>query len=421
MLEVKVSEFSNPQYAMQYNQVVVPTFSWEGDHYYFLYNFQTGLLKTYKVSLLSKNNDFFDYINKRFNIIIKANSAIDIMPHTCIIHKDKIYVFMINMPYFLIIDTKTDQLQIVEDPDKKLISSTNIIRNDHLYYARYSIDDRIYNLKDGRFLDTQIVKMNINSLDVKVISDFKSSDICHSVSVSPDEKYIIAIVANSDPVMKFRGSEIERSRDELKELGDKGVCESQIHIFLSSDKKHKKIPRYDTLGHIEFGYKDSDVCYISAHNLTTNQNNNFTYCMGSASILKLKLSDDSEIIDIYTSDDFFRMPCHKLYRKNSTDYIIANSYPRQVHLINADTMKGEQKIYFSKDQKQVTMKNGAFRLPRVDPTPFSVAAYDNSDYIYTVDQKYISLFDTSKHEVLYQIPYNVENKPISIRGHSCFA
>jgi len=404
------------------DKIFIPSYGWNKNHYYHYIDFGDSSYKHWKVSYkkdyqnmqnhlkdnadYSPNDDLLDHINFSF------------VPHSSIINDNNIYVFSVNAVYFTVINTKLNTVRQIYEEQHKMISSTNVIFGDFLFYGRYSAEDRLRNIVHKTPIPSEIVCLNLKTMQTEVICSFESCNIIHSVSINPGGRYIIAVSTTADPNIPFTKGKKSYSEDELEQMLDAGLNDSQIHIFDRETNTYQVILMDDSPAHIEFG-KDPDICYISSHSLGVNPYNGFVYCFGKGAINRLSLSQSSEITSKYQGEDFSRLSTHKVFQRNDKEFIAVTVYPQQIFILDAGTMQIVTKIQLGDSIVPATLNHGAYRYPRVDKTPFSVHPINESPYLFLITGKKIQVynFDKMKEEVIYQ--YNILKDPIAVLGHSC--
>ena len=339
------------------------------------------------------------------------------VPHSSIIHNDRVYVFSVNAVYFTVIDTKLNTVCQVYEEQQKMISSTNVIVGDSLFYGRYSAEDRLKNIVYGTPIPSEIVCLNLKTLQTEVICMFESCNIIHSGSVNPEGRYIIAISTTADPYIPFSQRKKTYSEDELKKMLDAGLKDSQVHIFDRKQRTYQVILMNDSPAHVEFG-NDPNTCYISSHSLGVNPYDGFVYCFGKGAINRLTLGQTSKVTQKYQGEDFSRLSTHKVYERNGKQFIAVTVYPQQIYIIEAESMRLTAKIKLADSIMPATLQHGAYRYPRVDKTPFSVHPINDSPYFLLITGKAIQVYNYDKMEEEYRYLYNVLKDPIAVLGHS---
>lgn len=409
----------------EYNRkLFIPAYSWNEKHYYYLVDTEKKDVTRWAVNIQGAKTKLKNYMEKNYEYhwINKILDALDFsfVPHSSLYHKGKIYVSSVNSYYIIVLDVETGGYEIIYDEEMKMISSTNAIIDDNFIYVRYGFKNRVDNVQHGTLLQAETISYNLKDRTYKVLNTFECNDIVHSVSMTPDNKYIISISTKSDPYVPFTDNPKEMYSDKsyMRKMYEEGLKDSQIHVYDRENKSLKIIELNDTPAHIEHDLHDPSLCYISSHSLGVNQIDGFIYSFGKSSINKLKLQEDSCITDKYQSMDFLRIPSHKLFSYNDKNLIAATVFPQQVHIIDYDTMEIYKKIYLTKDVPAISFSDGPFRYPRADKTPFSVHPMNESPYMYLIGGKNIRLYNMDTDKVEATIYYNKQNDPIAVLGHS---
>lgn len=187
------AEFIIPH--ITYRKIVIPAYCWNGQHCYYYYDFEKNQLRKYSTNIKKRKQYISEYLKQKFSYHLKEDLLnpfnFALVPHSSLIYNDFIFIFMVNSYFFVMINTKSNEMRFIEDPDKKMISSTNTILDNCLYYARYSIEDRYYNLMENRDMKTEIIKYNLITNKFTVLKKFFSCNICHSFSVTIMENSIL--------------------------------------------------------------------------------------------------------------------------------------------------------------------------------------------------------------------------------------
>lgn len=402
--------------------IFIPAYGWNQKHYYTYIDFKNKIMKKWNVSYKEDFDKFMREMEvnhgykQKNNVLETFNFAF--VPHSSIIYKNKVFVFMVNCFYFIIIDLVTNEIEQVFDNNMMLISSTNMIVNDTLYYGRYSVEDRLDNINKKRVMHSEIVAYDLNQKTHKVLGEFESCNIIHSVAINPTKEYIIAVSTTARPKVPFYKYKYEYTVEEMKELLDKGLEASEIHVINVQNYKSKIIYLPNSPAHVEFDKYDQNLCYISSHSLGVNEFDGFVYCFGEGAINKLLLNMNSQIIDMYANDDFSRLSTHKLYLYENKQYIAVTVYPQQVHILDSADMSLVKKIKLNPSLPDATLHNGAYRYPRIDRTPFSLHPFDNSCYMFLVfgGKVWVYNHELEKPEIVFN--YNINKDPIAVLGHS---
>ncbi|QUI21836.1 hypothetical protein HZI73_05780 [Vallitalea pronyensis] len=408
-----------------YNKrIFVPAYSWNEKHYYYLIDTENKAVKRWVVDIHTAKTKLKTYMKENHHYTWR-NKLLDALefsfvPHSSIYHHGKIYVSSVNSYYMIVLDAEHNTYDIILDNEMKMISSTNVIMDDHIIYVRYSAKNRVDNVQHGVPLQAETVRYNLNDKTYTVINRFECNNIVHSVSITPDNKYIISVATTSDPYVAFTENPKAMYQDKpyMRKMLEKGLKESQIHIYDIEKNTFKVIELNNTPAHIEHDLHDPSLCYISSHSLGVNQIDGFIYSFGKSSINKLKLQEESIITDTYESMDFLRIPSHKLFTYNNRKLIAATVFPQQIHIIDYHTMEIYKKIYLDKAIEPVDFSDGPFKYPRADKTPFSVHPISESPYMYFVGGKSIKLYNQETDKTECVIHYNKNNDPIAVLGHS---
>ncbi|MFZ5351516.1 MAG: hypothetical protein ACOZCL_02195 [Bacillota bacterium] len=404
--------------------IFVPAYSWNEKHYYYLINTKDSKITRWVIDIQTAKNKLKDFMRENFDhtwddsVLDAFNFAF--VPHSSIYHKGKIYVSGVNSYYIIVLDLCTDSYEVIVDNEMKMISSTNTIIDDHLIYARYSVSDRVDNIKNETPMKAETVSYDLNVKSWKVVNEYECINILHSVAVTPDKKFTISISTTSNPNVEFleNSKEMYKDKDYMRKMFAAGLKKSQIHIHNNESKKLKVIDLYNTPAHIEYDLHDPSLCYISSHSLGVNAYDGFVYSFGKSSINKLHLKEEPEIIGVYEEMDFLRIPSHKLFTYKNKKLIAATVYPYQIHVIDYDTMSIYKKIHLEDKKYSTDFSDGPFKYPRVDSTPFSVHPVSDTPYMYLVGGRGVKLYNHETNVVECVIPYNKFKDPISVLGHS---
>ena len=403
-------------------RIFILSYSWTRNHYYYLVDLEEYTTKRWKVSYENDYRQIVSEIEKSKNyehiedVLDPFNFSF--VPHSSIMYEDKIYVFLVNALYFTVIDLKHNSISQVYDDQRKMISSTNFIIDNQLYYARYKIEDRIDNIRSNSSIPTELVKMDLTTKSTEVISNFESNNIVHSVAVNRDKQWAVVISTTANPIVTFEEGKKNYTQDELKTMLDKGLHNSQLHVFDLTGKVYHQILLANSPAHVESDMYDDNIFYISSHSLGVNPYDGFVYCFGEGAINKLILKDTPQIIQSYAADDFSRLSSHKMFSEGNKQYIAVTVFPQQIHILDSDSMSVVSKIKLSKDAYTATLKNGAYKYPRVDKTPFSVHPVSDTPYLFLITGRGIVLYDRQRKEAIQSIIYNQTKDPIAVLGHS---
>jgi len=404
--------------------IFIPAYSWNEKHYYYLIDTQTKETIRWVIDIQEAKAKLRQYMKENYDycwenrVLDELNFAF--VPHSSIYYKEKIYVCSVNSFYIIVLDIKTNTYDFIFDNEMKMISSTNVIIDDHIIYCRYNTKDRVNNVKNKTPIPAETIDYSLVDKTYKIINTYECVNIIHSVSMTSNKQYIISVSTTADPNYPFveDSKKMYQDKNYMRKMLDDGLMKSQLHIYDMEKGAFKIVDLHDCPAHIEHDPHNPNICYISSHALGVNIIDGFVYSVGHSNIHKLHLSEESQIVQSYGEQDFLRIPSHKLFSYNGKNLIAVTVFPQQIHIIDYDTMTIYKKIKLDNDVQLVDFSDGVFKFPRVDKTPFSVHPINESSYMYFVGGKSIKLFNYETNATECIIMHNLRKDPISVLGHS---
>lgn len=398
-----------------------------GEHYYYLINFADDYVMCWTVDISEAKEKLIKSVEKNSQVewVGYAKNFLDfsLMPHTSIYNKGKIFTTAINGNYMIGLHVTDDSYDVICDTEEgfdKILSSTNSIYNDELYFTRYSLEDKILILNyEDRLIENEICKYNLHEKKFSKINSFKSTITMHQTSVSPDGKNITSVGICTAPVIRFpRNLKYLSDQEFMLTILKGGLKESCVVNYNVDQGKFYDLSTSDCVAHLEFDAKDKNIAYISAHNLGYNGGvfGNDIYSFGPGSIYKYNIKTN-EVIGKYTAEDFIRLTCHQSFTYKGRSLLAVTVYPSQIHIIDTDTMQIYKKIFVSKTKSVVDFSKGPYNFPKMGKTPYTVLTVDESPYLFYGGLTGIKIYDYMKDEILGTINYNVNSKPLTAIGH----
>ena len=402
--------------------IFIPAYSWNETHYYFLIDFRNQVLKRWEFSVRLLKNALREYLADKYNYIMRQDLLepfnFSMNPHSAIVCENYVYVFMVNSYFFIRINLSTNLLEMIALDHDRMISSTNQIVDGYLYLGTYNVGDRIQNILSEQLMPSEINCYCLETGELETLNTFQSCNIIHSVAVSRNGEALVAINTTADPYKPFqKNSRYKYSVSECKEMLAYGIKPSQVHIFDRRNKQEKTVDMYDSPAHFEPGLSYGDFGYISCHSLGVNPYDGFVYCMGRAAIKKMDMQNGT-VVSEFGTEDFSRIPSHKVFLYNDEEYIAVSGYYKQLYILKCQDMSCYKQIPLDHDSKIATLQEGIYKYPRLDYTPFAVHPIDGKSSLFLVGGRDVKLYDFSSEEFIGKWNYNLDSKPISLLGHS---
>lgn len=418
-------DFVLPQECMRF--MFLPMIGWNSVNYYYLLDFKKKLISCWEVdtkelcSYLKEhiNMDDIDNIpwNKGLDSYLEAINAI----HSARFYNDKVYLYSNNSKFALVFNINDDSYEVIDsNPDSDeiyVISSTNDIYNNCMYYSRWKLSD-VFQYTKLDYISVDICKLNLNNNDLQVIDTVKGMHDIHTTTITPDGKKIILVQMNRDPNVPFPKDDNDKIKETMLKILDGGTKDSTILVYDLESRTYETQQLKYSPAHIEYDQLDSNYFYLSRHN--TCLDNNVNRCFGKASIDKIRIENNSNKIDFISTferDDFIRIPEHTTFVYGGKSFVAASAYPNQLYIIDADTMKLVKSVYTRETGKKDDFSNGPFAYPIIDRTPYGVNPINNSPYILLTNTKNITIYDFVKEEQVGTISYNFNNKAFFVMGH----
>jgi hypothetical protein len=191
-----------------------------------------------------------------------------------------------------------------------------------LWFMSYSLDDAFRRgLKDtARPVRTRLWRQNLASDRKDIVWEGPFADCIHDLQLTKDRRYAI-------------GSELGMHLDAQGRV----VPSTMLVVDLQTGRALRKTG-IKTGSHIAFDLNDPYVFYASEHNLALD--GPCIHLYGPGSIVKYRIGDQRLVVESrFSSDDFYRITTHEVFRHRGRQLIAVTGYPDVVFFIDADTMR----------------------------------------------------------------------------------
>jgi len=160
----------------------------------------------------------------------------------------------------------------------------------------------------------------------------------HHMSISADERFIVATSFENAPIIPFPDCTPEEDPEGFKRTHEAGMrLEGLLTIDLATNKYWNTPIPIPSVGHVEYDLDDPYVGYVSAHNICAITQG--TILEGPAGIFKFKIFDGhTEIIGAYTNDHLFRITQHSVFKYEGETLLGVTVTPNKLVLIKAEDM-----------------------------------------------------------------------------------
>lgn len=400
--------------------IFIPAFGKDNLGYYYLVDFRTNIITCWVID----NEVMKKELKKRMHTVWDDDAEYFFVnflaAHSAQYYKNKIYVYSLNSNYIIVIDLERNAYDVLYDENifDWVFSATNDIYNNELYFARWSLADKLRIFNDVySTIHIEVGKVNLDSRKFTILGSFESSNTIHEASVTPDGKKVILLGMSTAPVGRFPNPTSEFKEKEMLDVLQQGLLKSQMNLYDMETSKISTINLEAGTGHIEYDRKNN-IGYISNHNLGYDAENKNIYCFGEGKIDKIIIDRQVDFIDSYTDDDFIRIPSHKIFDYNHKTLIAVSVYPNKVHIIDSQDMKIYKKATIMRNRHFTDFTKGPEIYPKIDRTPYTVHPVNGSQYVYLANVWNVRLFDFEKDEVICTVNYNFNKKPLLTMGHA---
>ncbi|WP_416215372.1 hypothetical protein [Paenibacillus mesotrionivorans] len=407
--------------------IFIPAYGTDGKQYYYLVDFKsktiicwdidTEEMKNYLINKIQKDDIAGVPWNKNFENYLQTI----LLGHSAQYDNGKLYVSSNYGTFILCLSIVDDSWSLIgediEGDPVKVYSATNDIYNNNLYFTRWEMEEGFRHIENRNLpVRLEIGRYSLEADSFEIIDTIDGPDDVHYTSITPDGKNLIIIEMAQDPVHRFPKQGEETNDDYLLKTLENGLCDSQFIVYNLEKKQYHVHHLKDGPAHIEYDLSAPGICYVSMHNLCTNNTDNC--CFGTARIEKIRIDSEVASLGFYTDDDFIRIPSHKPFDYDGQKLLAVSVYPNQLHIIDADEMKLYKKVYLSKTKQGVDFSRGPYIYPRIDKTPYSIEYQRGSSYIYLCSIWNIILFNFVGESKYSSLIYNVNNKPLIAMGHA---
>lgn len=404
--------------------VFIQTNGIQGEHYYFLVDFPNALVTCWEVDTSKAKRFFQELISQQMQVewvgypINYLNFSL--MPHTAVYSGNDIFVSSINSSYIIRLDIDSDDYEIIHN-DKEpemFYSSTNSYYNGDLYYSKYNVFDAIAMAPDKPIRNV-LGKYNVRSRVFSEISSFNCPITMHQTSVTNKGNNIISVGICTTPKVKYPSNRrYLKDPDFMRNILEQGLNESYLVNYDVQGNAYSEFTTNDCIAHIEYDEAHPEIGYISAHNLGFNGDSfgNDILSFGPGAMYKYNYKSHT-ILGRYSSDDFFRLTTHYPFRYQDRSYVAVTVFPSQIHLLDADTMELNKKIFLGPSSVKVDFSNGPYKYPKMGKTPYMVLPIKDRPLFFYGGLTGLKVYDFMNEKPLGTINYNMWGKPLTAIGH----
>jgi hypothetical protein len=397
-----------------------------GEHYYYLINFKDKKITCWSIDISQIKADIKKLVEEKYKVKWAGYSLnfldFSLMAHTAIYHKGNIYVTSINSNYIICLSIYDNSYKIISDKNAlhKLLSSTNSIHGNEIYFTRYDIYDKIKNLNyEKENIENEICRYNIDTGKFTKINSFNNPVTMHQTAITPDAENVISVGICTAPKVRFpRNINYLNDKEFMVNILNQGLQDSHLVNYNMTKRSYSGFKTNDCIAHLEFDVCNPHIVYISSHNLGFNGGGfgNDIYSFGPGAIYKFNYKSN-EILGKYSAEDFIRLTCHQPFKYYDKNLIAVTVFPSQIHLIDTDTMEIYKKIYVSNSNICVDFSKGPYYFPKMGKTPYTVLCNNDSPYIFYGGLTGLKVYDFIKEKIMGTINYNVNRMPLSALGH----
>ena len=242
--------------------VFISTIDDKLNHYYYLINLKTGFIRHWYFDIKSLLNrmenimrPYWDQAIEKFSTKESFLSALT-EPHAACYENGKICITPLLGNFILVIDLTNNSYEVLTDDPLYIFCSTKNMINNSLYFSRWKFTDALLRYKADQSLPLEIGRYSFERRKFEILKIVEGPDNIHDTLVTPDESKIVVL-------------EMPRFPNYSEDVGS--VLADGIYGKLIVYDTRKDICQSENLksgpGHIVLDKNDSNIVYISSHNL----------------------------------------------------------------------------------------------------------------------------------------------------------
>ena len=328
-------------------------------------------------------------------------------PHCFQISKSGYFVST-NGFFTYFVNTATDQVKIFPhdflEKEPKFYASQSCFSPDgqYWYFVRWTLSDWVNSINGKK--DTvrcEIGSVRLSDQNEEIFAEFDYIDNIHEIACSLDGRYLVFCSLKSEPYLPYPKQSYYRfPKGYLASHKAGGIKPQKIATFDLHTKKcwFSEVP-VPTSSHIVFDPGESDVFYISAHNLVFHHLS--VFIEGEASLFKMRISDSCTVIEkSYTDAELYRIFQHDVFIYKGETYLAVMSYTNKLFILYAKDMTLYKKVEVGPPIQLDFSKTGNILTKENPDIFFSVNASSDGRYIVLGTSGYFCAYDLEEEKLI---------------------
>lgn len=413
------------------DKIFIPGSGLGGKHYCFLVDIANSEVISWTIDLhdyllaTCANIRDLENISAPWNRTIQNYIEVSHFIHSAEIYNDWIYMSFFHGGFILGIDMNTEEYKIIYDSAisfHPMYSSTNKIQNGKLYFSRWPAVDTFLRAQNrDRTVTIECGYYDLQKEEFVILHTLDGPDAIHYTDISPDESTIFIVEMSQYPnqTMPLDEEYDHLTKDEKQNLINASITLSEVILISNNGKQTCRYNLPIGPAHIEWDQEQTDIFYLSSHNLVTN--NQYLYTFGHARIDKYRLNTgEIELQGRYESAQLLRGQSHRKTNYSGRELLAIPGYRDQVDLVDCATMQLYKRIMLADaNDNQSMFDNGPVRyLPQqIDTTPYTVDTVPGTPFLYLSSLHGITIYDFAENKKIMTIDFN-KNKSLVFVGHS---
>jgi hypothetical protein len=242
-------------------------------------------------------------------------------------------------------------------------------------------------------------------------------DFLHQIAVSVDGRYLVLTQLGMYAARPAPPGHPGSHASEWRAFAKAGVQPSDVLVLdLRAGTEWRVRPQIGSPAHVEFDPVHIRRCYVVCHNVVLVGAANVL--MGPAAVFAYEFDESVPRLDaVFTADDFHRATSLVPFIHRGNPVLAVTSFPHQVFLIDAGTMKLRRRIALFSAESARTQDQPVF-CNHDDRSPFSLAPSANGETLFVAGSGLLYTIDVATGRLVDDpIRFSRDGDQETVTGH----